>query len=201
MVADAHITINSPDSNAGGNDAWEEGSCGGGAADHKDVMMRFDVSSLPAGVDIDSASLEVWYWYRRACGADNPHDLFVRESKRVWNEGTKGGIDGAAATAGEVTWNAARHTEENWDMAGAVGASDVGNAASFATLNPALGQQWVAFDVKNLVKKWAGDPAKNLGVKITQNAAVGDPAFAYVDGIFTYVSSEIRRNGPVRGWS
>ncbi|HAK97347.1 MAG TPA: hypothetical protein DCM87_20745, partial [Planctomycetes bacterium] len=238
VVADAHILVyGGGDENTGKDSEFEEGSLWAGfaenepwgyAGDQKDMLMRFDVSAIPPGAVVVDAKLSILYFLLRDIAFPNDtrpiplgpgpydppaHDLFIRETLRAWNEGL--GVDvalqymnGRPALAGEVTWNSARHGEEDWEIPGAYGDGDVGPIAAATTFVPQTFPNpycatvpcttrdpvgaWVDFDVIDLVQAWVDDPARNLGFKITQNgtSGPGDPLFEYVAGIYNFASSE-----------
>ncbi|HNU24603.1 MAG TPA: DNRLRE domain-containing protein [Planctomycetota bacterium] len=239
VVADAHILVyGGGDNNTGKDPQFEQGSLWAGFAenepwgdrgDQKDILMRIDVSAIPAGAVVVDAKLSILYFLLRDIafpndsrpiprgpGPYNPpaHDLYIREALRVWNEGagvdapTPNFMNGRLALTGEVTWNAARHGEEDWELPGACGDSDVGPVAAATTFAPQTFPNpycaavpcvtrdpvgaWVDFDVIDLVQAWVDDPAGNLGFKITQNGASGPdaPLFEYVAGIYNFASSE-----------
>jgi len=86
------------------------------------ALIRFDLSSLPAGAVISSATLSLF------CVADYATDaatFSVYRQKRQWGEGAKLGAD---ATAGESSWNCYAYPT-TWQTAGGFGANDCEQAA------------------------------------------------------------------------
>src|SRR5687767_6597192 len=76
-----------------------------GGTDHNGIgraLLRFDLSTLPPNAQIQSASLA----FRVVNAPSGPASTFaLHRMLKTWNEGTKGGVTGAPATAGESTWN------------------------------------------------------------------------------------------------
>jgi hypothetical protein len=194
--------------NSGAHDALEEGDWNGGHGDHKEILIQFTDLSALDGLAIASAELRMWYWYCRD-GGNVEHRSFAHVVKREWNEGRGGGVDGAAALEGEVTWQSAQFGIENWwnwdeqdqcenpvlpaaRAGGAYGSDDIQilNIES-NELYGNSGQKWVTWDVTLPLQRWLDGTWENHGLKVTQQAPIhgNSPCGDYVDGGYDFVSS------------
>lgn len=115
-------------------------SSGGGSGTPPPVRayLQFDLSSIPSGVTIDSASLSVYYytWF-------GPNDISLNLSaKRVtssWDEHT-------------ITWN----LQPSYN-ASAESTVAFGNSSSYG---------WYSFNIKSLVEGWTAGSYSNYGIAI-----------------------------------
>lgn len=87
-----------------------------GALDRR-ALLRFDLSALPAGLQIQSATLRVHLTRSIRSGNDTVH---LHRVLRSWSEGPSngGGGSGATAVAGDVTWRHAVFPAQAWQNAG-----------------------------------------------------------------------------------
>jgi len=191
---DTHIILNTPDSNQGKSTLLEEGTCNGGQSDYKDTLVSFAIDALPAGKQLQSATMGTYFSQVRAC-TPSVHTVYLRQLLQEWGEGTGTGTDGPAALAGEASWNNARVGVAAWGMAGANSSStdimplDPDDASvSYGPTAPA----WVTFGGEGLpalVQYWL-DGGDNFGVKITENADFDNPTPTYASGINDFNSRE-----------
>jgi len=126
---DAHIHANKPDWNTGGEEGLEA-TGNGGEADAKHLLLRFDLSTLPAESRIDSAWIEL-YLAKRRTPQTATKTLAVYRLNRPWNEGSgddAGGYDGRPAAGGEVCWSHAVYPDAPWSLPGANGVPHDHNA-------------------------------------------------------------------------
>ncbi|NIM51445.1 MAG: hypothetical protein GTO22_19725, partial [Gemmatimonadales bacterium] len=104
---DAHILQEHTLYNTGGNDVLEAGRYTGSDSTHdRSVVIKFtDLdTSLEAGRYLDQAVLTLDYFGSRNDPGGVAKTLYVHKLLHDWGEGTKTGIDGAWAGAGEVCW-------------------------------------------------------------------------------------------------
>jgi hypothetical protein len=125
---DSHMNHDSPDGNAGhGTCLHVRNEYGGGGSSGWgwDGMIRFDVSSIPPGTQITSATMNLYYFkYRDNNPAGNALTLY--ENLGVWSEKT-------------VTWNNAPQPSPT--------------PSSVATV-PSSAQKWMVWDVTNDVQAY-----------------------------------------------
>ncbi|MBC7223052.1 MAG: DNRLRE domain-containing protein, partial [Anaerolineae bacterium] len=149
-VQDAYISLWYPTSNFGGNSL-----VGIRPVDVSAALFQFDLSALPAGAEVESATLELWVQRQ-----SNIHSLTAEVYRvlRPWEEG-------------EVTWyRAAGGTA--WQTAGCNGASDREQVAADSQVLDGSGR-WYTFDVTSIVARWAqGAPNHGLVVKASGKVSV-----------------------------
>lgn len=122
--------------------------------------LRFDLSAIPAGSVIQSATFSL-YQYAQASTATP--QLGVYGAARAWKQGT----GNAQATGNGATWNTYDGVN-NWTAWG----GDF-NPAAQATANAPNGTNiWVNFDVTALTQNWVNGSVANNGVfikKVTES--------------------------------
>ncbi len=162
-VADTYIVNSAPDNNAGGQTNFDSGTDGFGGI--RRGLLRFDLSTLPAGVTITSAVVQLAVVkVPSGGGSDSIFDL-VRLTA-AWGEGSKvspvGSSKGALASSGEATWNAREQNVANWTAPGA--ASDAAAAASASTSVSSYGlYSWSGQGLLNDLQYWQTNSAANFG--------------------------------------
>jgi hypothetical protein len=116
-----------------------------GSKQNHSALLRFDLSPIPAGATIDSASLQVYAegWG----GSDLPIGAYA----------VLRGVQLA-----QTTWNTAK-TGANWEAGGANAATDrrLNPESSLLTHGP---KQWYSFDLTALVQEWVSGSPPNNGV-------------------------------------
>ena len=110
-------------------------------------LVRFDLASLPAGAQIQSASLSL---YLDNKSGSNNVTLNLYPLARPWTES-------------QATWNRAT-SSQNWTQAGAaaVGSDYLASPSSSGSVQAA--QAWYQFDVTAAVRQWAASPGTNYGL-------------------------------------
>ncbi|MBC7234666.1 MAG: DNRLRE domain-containing protein [Chloroflexi bacterium] len=110
-------------------------------------LIRFDLSGLPAGATIQSATLSL-YAVSRSNAGNLTVDLY--EVLRAWTEG-------------QATWELAR-TGRPWAQAGC--SQPVADLAVSATSSQFVNDinTWFQWDVTSLVQAWVANPAANQGM-------------------------------------
>jgi glucose/arabinose dehydrogenase len=167
-VADTFINAGLPGNNAGANGWFDAGTDGTGGI--RRGLLRFDLSSIPAGSTVTSASLQLTVVKIPAGGpVSSTFDLFRLLAS--WNEGKKGGNSGGTATSGEATWTARMQGTANWTAPGAK--SDAAAAASASTVVGASPNAKYAWSGSGLVadaQSWIDNPSSNFGWLLTSRA-------------------------------
>lgn len=141
------------------------------------VLLRFDVSAIPATARIYSARLSL-YQTQGSSGAAATLD--VHRLTRAWTEGTKSGL----GTADGATWNT-YDASNAWTMGGgdyeaapAISAPLAGAGGSYSG--------WQSVDIAPLMAAWVSGRQANHGLLLTLDTVSGD---AWVSGI-QFESSE-----------
>lgn len=141
------------------------------------AVLAFDLSAIPAGSAIDSASLTVRLT-KAPAGAESIAESFALSALLAdWGEGTSNaglpGGDGAAPTPGDATWihrfyDASAWTTPGGDYASTVSASQtLTGAGDYTFSSPQLAAD---------VQAWLNDPAGNFGWILRGDETVADDA-------------------------
>jgi len=185
---DAHIHANKPDWNTGGEEGLEA-TGNGGEADAKHLLLRFDLSTLPAESRIDSAWIEL-YLAKRRTPQTATKTLAVYRLNRPWNEGSgddAGGYDGRPAAGGEVCWSHAVYPDAPWSLPGAYGVPHDHNALAEdeRPIDPAdPAGHWYSWRVTALTQAWLSQPDSNFGLLLRE------PSVSAAAGILNFASSQ-----------
>jgi len=185
---DAHILANKPDWNTGGEDGLEV-TGNGGEADAKHGLIRFDLSSLPVEVRIDSVWLEL-YLVKRRTPQSAPKSLGVFRINKPWDEGSGNdlaGYDGRPVATGECSWQYASYPGQPWAKSGAEGvpADRLGIPEDVLTISPSdsLGK-WYSWNITGIVRFGLSHPDSNFGILLRELSV--SPA----TGILNFASGE-----------
>ncbi|NLE75871.1 MAG: DNRLRE domain-containing protein [Chloroflexi bacterium] len=124
-------------------------------------LLRFDVSTIPAYAQVQSATVSL-YVASRATSA--PLDVAVYGLLRPWSEM-------------QATWNQASSSLA-WAQAGAssAGADRDETPTASGVVNVASG--WVEFDITPLAAHWVANPAANYGMILVGSGDASDYRFA-----------------------
>ncbi|MBI3462469.1 MAG: PKD domain-containing protein, partial [Planctomycetes bacterium] len=119
------------------------------------VLLKWDISSIPSGSTVQSAMITINV-------TDPPVDRFdIFAMNRAWSEMS-------------ATWKGDSATS-NWELAGAMGASDHGSTVLASITSKNRGLVTVPLNPAGLalVQSWVDHPSSNLGI-IVQNYATSD---------------------------
>ena len=139
---DATIHCNAPDYNDGSSDKMTVRNMYGHPSHptywERDPLVKFDISSIPSGSTINSATLKLYYYY---WWDNNPagHDLKLYKITSSWDEDT-------------VTWN----TQPSY----------ASQPTTYSTVPSSTGV-WMEWDVTSDVQDFVDGDATNYGWKIT----------------------------------
>jgi uncharacterized protein (TIGR03118 family) len=169
VAEDTFINSGAPGNNAGATGWFDAGTDGTGGV--RRGLLRFDLSSIPAGSTITSAVLQLTVVKVPASNPVNStFDLF--RLLAGWNEGTQSGSNsGAPAAPGEATWNARTRGTANWTTPGAKS-----DAAATASASTAVGSShdatcsWSGSGLVADVQLWVNNPAQNFGWLLSSRA-------------------------------
>lgn len=158
-IADTFVRLINPTFNYGGRDRM----CADTTSDDRRMLLRIDLSALPAGAQVVEATFHLWT-------GTSTNDLSTQtfsayQMLEAWNEGTQ---DGAA---GFANWNE-RKSGTAWTVAGAgVGSRDDVVMGSFVPA--ALDTEYLVSLQPELIQGWVDDPASNFGIVIVSAGADG----------------------------
>ena len=161
---DTHIWGNNPNDNSGASAKLNADS-----DDPRHMLLYFNISGLPTGAIIDSASLGVTV----ESGQNANRTVAIRQlTYGPWTEGT-GGEGGNACTTG-ATWNAPNCTDTGasggWNGSG----GNFATAAPYgpqigANISPAIDEQTYWTDVTSVVSAWNQGTSTNYGFALLAN--------------------------------
>ncbi len=124
------------------------------------ALMHFDVSAVPAGSTVTSASLTMQVTKTSLATAGN-FMFSLHRLTRDWGEGTSSGTGtGAPAQAGEATWSHAMFGSQAWTTAGG---DFVGTASSSRLVGNLGSYTWNDAGLATDVQAWIDSPATSFG--------------------------------------
>lgn len=122
-------------------------------------LVRFDLSAIPAGSTVQSATLTL-----SNVEATNSATMTLHRANASWGEGTSlatGSEDaGAAVTPGDASWIHRAYPSSNWT---APGGDFVATASASATVVGAGAYQWSGAGLVADVQGWVNASASNAG--------------------------------------
>src|SRR5688500_313202 len=141
--------------------------------DERRALVRFDVSSIPAGSTITRARLRLYM--SRSAGA--VIDVELHRITSAWSEGpadpTQGEGQGAPASAGDVTWTHRVYDTTLWGTAGGDFAAAV--SATRAVGGAVQSYTWESVAMEGEVQDWLDGTTANHGwMLVAPGAATGD---------------------------
>jgi hypothetical protein len=141
-----------------------DGDDPGGTGHDLSTLIKWDVSSIPAGSTIRSAAI------RLNVVNVSPLTYEIYEMKRAWVEG-------------QATWNQYA-TGLAWQTAGALGTSDRGSTALATLTGSTLGAHTMTLNSAGLalLTTWVNTPANNRGLVISDGANADGADFSSSEG-------------------
>ena len=160
---------------------------GGGGLGEGRVLLEFDLSTIPAGATITSATLQVEASGKTGTIPDSSV-INVYEVTEAWDEGA-GGMNN------DATWNE-RQTGTAWG--GGPGGSFDGTALASLTVSGLGGHTW---DITDLAQDWQSGDKTNNGLMLASND-LGTVVFDYVSReggtppqlVITYTTAPVTAN-------
>lgn len=170
-IRDTYLRLNNPTLNYGGGTRM----CADTTTDDRRILLRVDVSSLAAGVEVESAELHIWTGTSANDLSTQIYSIYpMLES---WTEGN------LSATAGVASWNQ-RATGTAWTTAGA-GNGSRGDGAVGSFVPDAIDTEYTVEVDAALVQGWIDDAATNQGVTIV---SAGEDGGCFDSSEFTTAS-------------
>jgi hypothetical protein len=138
------------------------------------MVLRFDVSSVPPGSVVQSATLR-FYCRNIVSPTNNAKTIRAYYVMESWVEGTLAG----SGTADGTTW-IKRDTAANWQNSGGyywtsdILATGRDEATGQLPLPGAFRQGWVAFDLTAMVQAWVDGTYANYGILLRSSSSASD---------------------------
>ena len=162
-VADTTLFETAPTNNLGHESTLVVGTTNKGLRDR--ALVRFDVAGkVPAGAVVISAQLTINVVKESDITAKNS-SFELRRFLVSWVEGTKSGLTGAPASAGESTWRARLAPDTLWAQPGAAETNEY-SAASSAIIPISTTGTFTFHSTTALVadvQAWLDHPEANFG--------------------------------------
>lgn len=169
-VADTTLNENAPNNNMGGHLTIHAGSSNGGT--DRRALVAFDLSSIPSGATITSASLQLTI-FNGSVDVGSTYGLHPMLTS--WVEGNKAGNNGAAASAGEATWNTSGTSA--WGAPGGSAGADYIASSSASTAVTGLGDYtFTSAGLASDVQGWIDGGPNNGWILISESEGTGGTA-------------------------
>jgi len=123
------------------------------------ALFEFDLSSIPAGATINSASLRL-----TAVGFHTSASFGLYRTLVDWGEGVKTGKGGGTAAAGEASWNNRLTGTAAWGTPGGLAGTDyIATSSAAQTVSGTGAFTWSSAGLLADVQYWYANPTKNFG--------------------------------------
>jgi uncharacterized repeat protein (TIGR01451 family) len=143
---DTRISAENPDQNFGEQELVL------GMKGRANVLIRFDVSSIPANATIVDAALEIWvYNYGQRMG---PITAAAYQVIRSWEEM-------------EATWIKAA-ADDQWEEAGCNDTISDRSGTALGSDTIYERDRWYSWTITSAVQEWVQDPVSNMGILLQQ---------------------------------
>lgn len=170
-------------SNGQGDSIFAGINGGGGGNRIMRSLIAFDVSAIPPGSTINSASLKLSEESTRNHGTAT---VTLHRVTKDWGEGTshasRGEAGGAPATTGDATWTHTFFDTDTWDVAG----GDFSSASASESISENGTYTWDSTpELVSDVQGWLDDPSTNFGWILLGNesgSSVTSKQFVSKDG-------------------
>jgi len=164
IEADTFIVARSPANNVGGGTHVAVGRDGSAGDGRRRGLFRFDLSGIPPGAVVISATFRASVVGAPLTGSVNSTFALHRVAAE-WGEGDNSvgpfPQQGSPASTGEVTWNSRQHGIAAWSAGG----GDYDATAAASTFVSGVGSYaWADTGLVAVVQGWIDDPSANHGV-------------------------------------
>lgn len=119
-------------------------------------FLKWDLSTLPAGIQVANATLRMYYAGEEGGGGDDVYPVHVAK------------VIGADPDLGKATWNSP-DSIYGWTGGADGGGRNIAPAESTAAVGKTHG--WVEWNVTNMVQDWMEAPGTNYGMAIDPDPA------------------------------
>lgn len=130
--------------------------CADTTTDDRRILLRIDVSSIPAGAEVVGANLHIWTG--TSTNDLSPETFSIYRMLESWNEGSKDAAEGVAS------WNE-RKSGTAWTVAGA-GNGSRDDVAVGSFVPAALDTEYIVPLDPALISGWVSDVDSNNGIQI-----------------------------------
>lgn len=160
-TADVHITQSIPTSNQNGVGFIDVGEYNGATGDTRRALIKFDLSSIPAGSIITSATFRIYNTGTDL--TDNARTMYANRMKRAWTE------TGA-------TWNKYDGTNDWATAGGGTNSLDVDFTAfgNVAVTNPPTSGWHEISLTASMVQDWFDGTFTNNGLMLSMGTELND---------------------------
>lgn len=158
-TADTTVYSNNVNNNGGGHSFGIAGVANNGNV--RNMLLLFDLSGIAPGSTVNSARLDLNVSQIGNTGGN--FELFQVDTN--WNEGSKTGNQGSAATAGEATWNEAEFGSTNWLTPGGTVFAPLLDTVSITTVGANSFTNTANFT--SAVQAMVDNPTQNFGFRIS----------------------------------
>ena len=177
-AADTTLFQTNPNNNLGSVDTLAVGATAAGLLSR--ALVKFDLAfQIPPEATITSVRLS-FAVVKVPTSGGRPSNFLLHRLLQAWAEGNKsGGPLGAAATAGEATWNFRNHQSASWSQPGAAAPDDFMSSASASTSVAGVAQYEFSSTPGLVadVQSWLANPASNFGwIVISQSERTPESA-------------------------
>jgi hypothetical protein len=159
----------------GAGDGMVSGRTGQLSASIRRAVLAFDLSFIPAGATVTSATLSL-YMYNTSSGSQ-PIELHRLTAN--WGEGNSSTIStggGAASTTGDSTWIHTFYNTQTWNT---VGGDFVSTATATQTVDSIGYYLWSGAGVFSDVQYMVTHPGQNFGWLLLGNETTGQTTKAF----------------------
>jgi hypothetical protein len=160
-AADTTVYSNNVNNNGGGHSFGIAGQANNGNS--RNMLLRFDLSGVAPGSIVNSARLDLNVSQIGNTGGN--FELFRINTD--WGEGSQTGNQGAAASAGDATWNEAEFGSSNWSTPGGTFFAPVLNNVSITSVGTSSFNSTANFTTA--VQAMVDDPTQNFGFLISSS--------------------------------
>ncbi|MDO8587803.1 MAG: carbohydrate-binding protein [Armatimonadota bacterium] len=153
---------------------------GYGTKGPRHLLVRFDLSFIPSGSTINSATFGEYYWY--GTGRPDITDLKLSrvQSSASWVEG---GGDTSTTVNPWPTWNQREYGATNWGTAGATGSGDIDTSTSKTYGLTGGTDGFRTVDVASFVNGWINGGLTNNGMLLHGGNDAGNGATYWFMGV------------------
>jgi hypothetical protein len=175
-VADTTLFEIAPDNNMGGTDFFNAGTSGNGSRNR--ALVQFDLTGIPAGAVINSATLSMDIVHQPSTGMQISF-FDLHRVLQSWGEGVQQPADpgsrglGAPAGPGEATWNSRFAPNTTWLAPGGQEGTDFSATISATALVQGVGDPVLFESSPELIadiRAWIDQPAQNFGWMLVTEA-------------------------------
>ncbi|MBD3233726.1 MAG: DNRLRE domain-containing protein [candidate division Zixibacteria bacterium] len=185
-----HLLASLPDNNTGAEPRAQVGFRTGGE-DRMGALLKFVLPDDPPEAFVEQALLKLHFAEREYPQIDTKQ-LGIYQVLKPWGEGAGEDSEplsyqGSAAENGWATHDYAQFGSLPWDVPGCEGEGTDrdSEAVDIVEIDPMMGtEQWISWDVTDLVHSWNENPPSNYGIIARDDSGID------TEGVFNFISEE-----------